>query len=277
MPFHPWCFDIFSRQSKAKFDKVNVSGLMKWRNSAFGYDDFRSFLRDGDVFEAQEQFWCHHPGKEYLAANPLYVPRLSAFLMEFDEEKTDKGTGGVESVQGIKYTPVSPQSSGVDILASLPQDIRLLLVEYLGPDDITSLRIASKAFTELPNGIWYKLVREEMPWLWEAWNDSESSHMPSPWTTVTANEVKVLYNGRKHYSKILGSEYTPAQEIVDLLLPLPTVVPNQVKLSREKTDWHRLYTQIKHNWPELKGLRNRKRIWEDVADIIQRIEICEAR
>lgn len=54
MPFHPWCFDIFSRQSKAQFGKVNVSGLMKWRNSDFGWDDFHSFPRDGDVFAARE-------------------------------------------------------------------------------------------------------------------------------------------------------------------------------------------------------------------------------
>ncbi|KAJ5667760.1 uncharacterized protein N7477_006330 [Penicillium maclennaniae] len=275
MPFHPWCFDIFSRQSKAKFGKVNVSGLMRWRNSAFDYDDFHNFPRDGDVYEAREQSWRHYPGKEYLAANPLYVPDLPAFLMDFDGEKTEKVEYGIQSVQDTEYSPSPSQSCGSDILASLPLDIRLLLVDYLESVDITSLRMASKAFTKLPNGIWYRLVRMKMPWLWEAWGGS--SHIPSPWTTMTANEVKVLYHERRRYSDLLGGEYTPVEGITDFLLPLPSTVPDQVKLSREKTDWHRLYTEIKRNWPKLKGLRNRKRIWEDVADIIQRIEESEGR
>lgn len=278
MPFHPWCFDIFSRQSKAQFGKVNVSGLMKWRNSDFGWDDFHSFPRDGDVFAAREQFWDHHPGNEYLAANPLCVPGLSAFLMDAANGSLTNDANGVEPFQSISdTTPIPLQASGVDFLRSLPLDIRLLLVDYLGPADIANLRMASRAFTELPNGVWYRLLREEMPWLWEVWNGPESSHVPYPWTFVTANEVKVLYKQRKRYLSILGDEYKPTDKILDYLLPLPHVVPDQMQLPRDKTDWHRLYVWIKCSWPKLKGLRNRKRIWEDVEDIIQRIEEFEGQ
>jgi hypothetical protein len=272
MPFHPWCFDIFCRQSKACFKEVNVSGLMKWRNAQFVWDDFHNFPRAGDVFEAQEQFWCHNPGKEYLAANPLYVPGLS-LLLAGAQEKDDfiLNSGDLESSQLVTNIP-APSQSQIDLLTSLPLEIRLLVVGYLGPVDITSLRMTSKAWAELPNNVWYRLVREEMPWLWEAWDESEASHVPSPWTTVTANEVKSLYKERKYYSRVLGDEYTPPDKIVDYLLPLPRVVGDQVKLSRANTDWHWVYTQIKRSYGGLKGLRNRRRIWEDVEEIIRRIQ-----
>lgn len=38
-----------------------------------------------------------------------------------------------------------------------------------------------------------------------------------------------------------------------------------------KVDWHRLYCVIKFGWVGLKGLRNRKRIWKDVEEIVRRI------
>ena len=33
-----------------------------------------------------------------------------------------------------------------------------------------------------------------------------------------------------------------------------------------KVDWHKLYCTVKFGWVDLKGLRNRKRIWEDVEE-----------
>ncbi|KAH7384778.1 hypothetical protein BKA64DRAFT_681415 [Cadophora sp. MPI-SDFR-AT-0126] len=38
------------------------------------------------------------------------------------------------------------------------------------------------------------------------------------------------------------------------------------------TDWYFLYTKIKFAWQNLKGVRNRKRIWKDVNEIVNRIE-----
>ena len=36
-------------------------------------------------------------------------------------------------------------------------------------------------------------------------------------------------------------------------------------------DWHRLYCIVKFGWIGLKGLRNRKRIWKEVEEIVRRI------
>ncbi|KAL4981699.1 hypothetical protein BDW68DRAFT_75775 [Aspergillus falconensis] len=268
MPFHPWCFDIFSRQSKLLFNKVNVSGLMRWRNAECTYEAFHEFPRIADVIEAQEQFWRHVPGREYLAANPLYVPGLPALLRAAAEP---------EGKMDYQKAPASSSSSLTSRIASLPLEIRLHILDFLDPADIMRLRAASKAFTQLPNSVWYRLVREEMPWLWEAWGDSEIDHTPSPWSTMTANEVKFLNKARKRYLKVLSDEPAILDGTVEYLLPCPNLGADSVNLPMANLNWHQVYTTIKRNWGCLKGLRNRKRIWEDVAEIIRRIQKYEGR
>ncbi|KAL3458757.1 hypothetical protein BJX64DRAFT_212746 [Aspergillus heterothallicus] len=266
MPFHPWCFDIFCRQSKIQFGKVNVDGLMKWRNHESSYEDFHEFPRAGDVFDAREQWWDHIPGNEYLAANPLYIPGFPGLLLDAarreDEMEYERPSSGL-----------SP-GRDADRLGSLPLDLRLHIVDLLGPKDIASLRAASRAFTRLPNSIWYRLIRDEMPWLWEAWDEREMEHTPSFWTTLTANEIKYVDDVRKRYAKVLTDDdaYGPVTDVVDYLLPRPRASVEQPRLPRADTDWHRVYAEIKTNWHQLKGLRNRQRIWEDVEEIMRRID-----
>ena len=36
-------------------------------------------------------------------------------------------------------------------------------------------------------------------------------------------------------------------------------------------DWYRLYCIVKFGWIDLKGLRNRKRVWKEVEEIVRRI------
>lgn len=232
---------------------------MKWRNAEFSWDDFRSFPRVGEVSSAQEQFWKHEPGSEYLVANPLYVPCLPS-LLAAAKKNIDKSPEVTKT-----------REQGRANLESLPLEIRLLIVGLLDSADITSLRIASTAFTTLPNSAWYRLVRDEMPWLWEAWDEGEIEHTSSPWTVMTANEMKLLLEERKHYSKILAKEYPPVNGMLDFLLPNPSARPD-VKLSRGNTNWHQVYVHIKQNWDRLKGLRNRQRIWEDVEEVMRRIK-----
>jgi hypothetical protein len=38
-------------------------------------------------------------------------------------------------------------------------------------------------------------------------------------------------------------------------------------------DWCRMYNMVKHCWLQLKGLKNRKRVWKDITEIMTRIEI----
>lgn len=44
-------------------------------------------------------------------------------------------------------------------------------------------------------------------------------------------------------------------------------------LSRGETDWYALYLKAKYVWADVKGLKNRKRIWGHVNEIVGRIEV----
>ncbi|KAJ0418957.1 hypothetical protein BJY00DRAFT_286899 [Aspergillus carlsbadensis] len=271
MPFHPWCFDIFSRQSKIHFeDKINIAGLIKWRNAECGLDDEHDFPRHPDVAGAQQQVWMHDPNATYLVANPLYIVGLNGFLLDAAQQEHGCGIEVAEE----ELDAVSFGNKRTDRLSTLPLELRLHIVSFLDSGDIVSLRQASKAFMNLTNDVWYRIVRGQMPWLWEAWEGGEIRHSPSPWTAMTANEVKAAGQVRDRYTAVLSDEDEYAampDSVVDHLLPWPTAVLDQGILSKSDTNWYRVFRQIRTQWPRVKGLRNRARIWTDVEEVIRRI------
>ncbi|KAB8229395.1 uncharacterized protein BDW43DRAFT_303142 [Aspergillus alliaceus] len=279
IPFHPWCFDIYSRQAKCHFNHLNLNGLMKWRNTESTFEDFHEFPRWGEVMCAQEQFWSHNAGCEFLVANPLYIPKLPSILLAAVKDNNDfspqNGAFDLHQTTERDAMLLDLMQCSTDPLLALPREIRLMIVKSLGSRDIANLRLASRAFQQLPVSVWYRLIREEMPWLWEAWDESECVHTPSLWTAVTADEVEMIYKIREHQIKVVTEEYQTGEldpNVIDDMVRWPPAVPHQIKLPRAKTNWYEVYTEIKRNWGELKGLKNRMRIWEDVEEIIGRIK-----
>ena len=125
----------------------------------------------------------HEPGSEYLAAYPLYAPGLPPILLG-----AVKGAGHLSSPEpntdfeyfrpianDIASSPTRP----TDHFSSLPLELRLLIIDFLRSNGIARLSMTSKSFANLPDSSWYKLVRREMPWLWEAWDEPECVHDPS--------------------------------------------------------------------------------------------------
>ncbi|KAJ5817444.1 Major facilitator superfamily domain general substrate transporter [Penicillium robsamsonii] len=278
MPFHPWCFDIFCRQSKVQFQRVNAAGLMTWRNAEFEWDAFRSFPRAKEVRSAWDQWWAHETGSEYLVANPLYVPGLPELLLAAVKNEGSPSSSDscheIKSSQPVTNLPSASHHSPADFLSSLPSEIQLMIIGYLDSKDVISLGLTSRAFTQLPNCVWYGLVRKEMPWLWEAWEESECIHNPSPWTILTTADIKCVLTARSEYARALVDDsYTQlaAEKAAEHRFALSTTIPDQVKLPRVNTDWRRVFMQIQLNWHELKGLRNRQRIWVDVEEAVRRI------
>ncbi|THC96316.1 hypothetical protein EYZ11_004221 [Aspergillus tanneri] len=231
---------------------------------------------NADVRNGAEQWWYHNPGHEYLAANPLYVPNLDALLLAAVHEEEDHFTpdiGTFDLSSRIQRSGIPFPALPADFLGSLPLELRLHVVDFLGLRDIADLRLASRAFEQLPVSIWYRLIRDEMPWLWEAWDEIECAHVPSIWTTVTANDVQLAVKKRQHYASVLSDEY-PEDNIEDYLdfpLSMPMTTPRPLILPTARTNWYQVYTQIKRNWSKLKGLQNCQRIWADVEKVIARI------
>jgi hypothetical protein len=287
MPFHPTCFDIFKRLSKQHLCKIDVHGLMAWRNSEFA-DVGRSFSGDPNVEKAREQWWAHHAGDEYLAANPLYIPGLASI---FDAARAKDPAF---SPQNSAFAPLRSSSTSImrglnteteDRFLLLPQELREHIVDYLDSKEITALRLTSRAFHDLPVSLWYKLLRREMPWLWELY----SAHKPSFWTALEVLDLKRGTKERGEWTEVMdrrrdiisyeipeiGEEWEEDQPGflgIDPVRKAERMAEGVGKmLDREGTNWYLLYKEIR--MAKLKGLRNRERIWRDVERIVGQIQI----
>ena len=119
-----------------------------------------------------------------------------------------------------------------------------------------------------------------MPWLWEVWSDDE----PYIWTRISAPEIQArLARAEAHrervqqYREVIRQDYPEiyedirAAESEELIEPKPDA-PKTVRLPSHKTNWYQLYRDITRNWKSLRGLRNRRRIWIDVEEIVTRIK-----
>jgi hypothetical protein len=106
-----------------------------------------------------------------------------------------------------------PATNHFDGFMKLPSELRYEILNSLSSRDIANLRVVTPAYRQLPVILFRTLVRQEMPWLFEA------ETMP------------------------IGN-----------------------------TDWFMLYKMVKLCWQDLMGLRNRKRIWKDVEEVVGRID-----
>jgi len=286
MPFHPTCFNIFKRLSKQHFGKIDVHGLMVWRSSAFA-DGRRSFSSDPNVEKAREQWWAHHAGDEYLAANPLYVPALASI---FEAARADDPGFSPRNSAFAPLTTLSSANTGrntetEDRFLTLPQELREHILDYLDSKDIAALRLTSRAFHDLPISLWFKLLKREMPWLWEVY----SAQKPSFWTALEVLDLKRENTEKEEWTKMMDlKRYKISYEMPDILDAWAEDQPQFVgidpmekaqrmadsvgrMLEREGTNWYLLYKGIRK--AKLKGLRNRERIWRDVERIVGQIGI----
>lgn len=280
MPFHPACFDIFTRLSRQNFNgQVDLNGLMGWFYLEHSYDQYHP-----DVKRSSSQWWHHTAGNEYLAANPLSAQGLDIILKSALTAESDFSTQfGAFAVPEIFPTEAE------DIFKTLPEELRLEVVSYLASKDIASLRLSSRIFRQLPIHLWHRLLREEMPWLWEVWTMDE----PYKWAIVPFTQIQKDRTEedavKEKLEMIFAIIREELPELMDkfkeggnaLLTSRPDIVSsihrNTMKamiwkLPPTKTNWYKLYTCITRHWSDLKGLQNRARIWKDVEEIIIRIK-----
>lgn len=291
MPFHPWCFEVFKRASLLKNGYIDVHSLTKWwtDDARKGRFDDSSYGRD--VAKCRDQEWLHVNGTEYLAANPLYVPKLRDILQEVTSTDPDFSPRN----SAFYVSQHMEVSSANDPFTLLPAELRFKILDSLTSCDIGALRLVSRAFRQIP--IWYfqKLLNRQMPWLWEAWPTPLKPDHPaySFWATVTAGEaVRKLQHPRKEISYLNDFVNIVGTEIPDLKAMLEEALPGAIQkaidghqleseldedrkpffLPPGRTDYHLLYVLIKRHWKEMRGLRNRMRIWKQCRNILKQAE-----
>ncbi|KAF7590716.1 hypothetical protein BBP40_002507 [Aspergillus hancockii] len=283
LPFHPTCFELFIQASRRVLGVVDIDTLVRIRDKAcLERRDF-PVEHHQHVYEGQGQCWSHNVGHEYLVANPVFVPALKPIL--------DSATCSIQNFS-VKNSPFAarPRTNASaatrDLFLSLPIEIILSIVDYLGSADIAALRLSSRAFTHLPISLWYRLILREVPWLYEAWS---SDPKPYHWATVIATDLKEERQCKESWDRdmdnrsgIIASdmpevhaewlknkprwEWPDHPDRQDLLNLSP------VKLAYGQTNWYNLYRDITVNWKDLKGLQNRARIWDAVLQVIDVIK-----
>lgn len=280
VPFHTTCFDIFTRLSRQRFGYVNFEALGLWIFDTIHLVDIDSV--DPNVRKSATQFWKHSKGCEYLAANPLFIPRLAPILRAaVDEDPNFAPSNGAFEVPF--------HSESCDVFSNLPVELRLQTLSYLASADIANLRLASRTFRQLPILLWRQLLLKEMPFLWEVW----SNDIPYIWATTTYDDavkydeeedeiglwcrragaiirdnlpeifdawdadVTKMWSQRAHFRE--AGQAAALEEIVTGLPPF-------------NTNWYKLYLEITKNWKELKGLQNRRRIWKDIGVVVKQLD-----
>jgi hypothetical protein len=116
--------------------------LSRWASDTV-YDDLPGHghrSSEPSVGDWQDGGWHHRNGKEYLAANPLFVPALRPILESSisDDLAFDPRQGAFKLRQEINI--------GNDLFASLPPELHSLIFAHLNSKDIAHLRLASRTF-----------------------------------------------------------------------------------------------------------------------------------
>ena len=289
MPFHPTCFEIFTRASRKAFGYVDINGLMKWRNLESDYETDSAFPRHAAVQKGSEQSWHHEQGDEWLSANPVLIPGLEDLLLSSIQ---DVAVQADHASAGRNIHNVSAQFSE-DPFEKLPREIADSILHFLDPLDVASLRLASLA-QYLPISDWEAKLEDEMPWLWEI-RDNEAL---SIWVEVSHHEIisavrkmeqafEDFQSQQLLYTAVIHEEMPeiwdawlqdnpwlnekPSSDWRMYLSPDSFALKSHRSLHQKDINWCRVYYEIKKRWNEFKGLQNRQRIWVDIEEILNRI------
>ncbi|KAH6687761.1 hypothetical protein F5X68DRAFT_6435 [Plectosphaerella plurivora] len=289
VPFHPTCLEVFKRASLWRTGRVDIKGLVDWFKIEASWDKSNdSVPRSGAVRRGYEQWWLHVKGDEHIVANPCYVPHWDKAIAT--GAVVAKTGGG--ALQGVfELGDKVGADVAKDRFACFDHDIRLRILRHLVPDpkDIANLRLASRAFRQLPRVLFLDLILHRRPWLWEAWCDLPYSR----WTSKGEKTLRRMDEAWRAREEILQHSIQVLQEdandtsdntaAIEALMAKVGEIQAERRdacadipvplLPSDTTDWFTTWkwlARAKPKWP--KGLRNRRRIWVDCGYILDRIE-----
>ncbi|KOC16485.1 hypothetical protein AFLA70_261g001451 [Aspergillus flavus AF70] len=258
VPFHPWCFGVYMKLCKLRLGHVEINKLVDYFDNIESYPLQYREEPDPAVQKAADENWVHISGDEWLAANPFYVPKLREILGRAMD------TGPSFSPQDGAFEPlISMDKNTSDPFAGLPQEILDMIIDNLSTKDIASLRLVSRKFYQLHVSLWYRLIQEDMPWLWEVWSDEK----PYFWATVTEGDIQQNKGETRiefGEEKIMTHTINVDEHLAKWTMPIP---------APRRTNWFLLYTDVKRHWSKLRGLWNRRRIWNYQQGLIASLKM----
>lgn len=288
-PVHPACFEIFKTMSLQRLGKVDIDGLRQlWFENKDCQDfpdpnRFPAFPVHPDLQLVTEQWYSHEHGTEYLAAHPLRIPGLANML----EACCEHDTGGDATV----FAAPEHSSNTSDPFACLPTELKLMIIYQLKRGDVANLRLASRNFQQLPQEYFHHLMSHEMPWVRGDIEQLQTERVNwyKLWCNLSAadggsrqdEKERLWLRGAMHppyYWKSLVDglteeqrQYVDPREPSKLRWHKPSEDDPEVGRMNEMIEQRK---QLGMQWPkkaELKGLRNRRRIYKDITEILDRI------
>ncbi|KAF8850332.1 hypothetical protein BDZ45DRAFT_633073 [Acephala macrosclerotiorum] len=253
VPVHDACWKIFERVCKMRLGNVDLQGFMAlWARQACGNCGFQNMKQDPIIMECRQQFWKHIAGTEYLGANPLQIPGL---LFGLSEHYVEYPSGdGVFMARDPRSEDPPIHQNPSDPFAKLPAELKNTVLSHLPSKDITSLRLVSRSFRQLPKLLFLRLIKDEMPWFWEL---DELKQMDDDWWREWfKNDDPEKSNSEQHAESIRRSRRGNFTKNVN---------------------WLTIYKQLCILKKGVLGVRNRARVWYLAEEIVKRIDNLRQR
>lgn len=279
---HPSCFEIYKRLSLTHFGQIDIDGLRQlWSNTGDYQNRFVDFPSTPDANLVSEQMYEHVPGTEYLAANPVEIPGLDDLIGSCLYSTQDKS-------DVVFAAPNSDYDTGEDPFTALSPELKLMILLMLQRLDVANLRLASRSFRQLPQHYFRHLIRTQMPWVWEI-DSLQPRHVDwyRLWHALSAADggacadekertwlSKIRWHSGRQNEILIGlaEEEIEFYELQSLRNVDWTIDEGAAARLKELGEVRKAAGK---QWPratELKGLRNRRRIYWDVMEIIFRIQ-----
>lgn len=216
--------------------------------------------------------YVYQRGTEYLAADPVHVPGLDGLIAKASERRTSD----------IALPFPKSGSPTPDTFSILPVEIRRLITEVLPRKDLANLRIASQSFTEISQSYFHHLIKKEMPWVWEINNFSPDQVKQTNWLNLwlalsnadggSCDDEKKRAWARTQYQPVLNRARA---KLIRNERDARSDEKVKAAETKAKVDLQKVFNGLvrcgvwkdcKKN--ELKGLRNRRRIWGQVERMV---------
>lgn len=273
MPFHPSCFEIYKRVAIKRHGYLDVDLLGSWWQLKSRYADFHSFPRSEAVKMGERQWWRHNPGDEYLASDPLWPSGLKVAIMSAKSVKSQAKT-------------TKPAASR---WSSLPLEVITEILAYLDVVSIAKTSLAVPDTCSVAKQMMQRCLQLQYPSLWEL-----TTALPYyKWVGLTANVLETRQKAFDQqnaefqlvYSILEEEGYDDARDelkqhweqhnearkekifgsVMREKLPL-TVPTDEVGIAKFVLALHEA-----EEIDNLRGLRNRDRIWKDCEIILDQI------
>lgn len=218
-------------------------------------------------------FVCE-PGTEYLDTNPLDDPGIDDLIKISSQGRSSN----------IALASPRNAANQSDVFSRLPTELRQIVAAMLPWKDLVNLRIASATFTAIPQSYFQHLVRTQMPWMWELDSlPAKEVNWYGLWCKFSSadggsgeDEKKRIWGRRQlmqlteRTNRMLDEDETgelQATMYADAMTSGREHIMRQFRALRGIGMW-----QNDKKATELRGLRNRRRIYGEIERILDRIQ-----